>query len=108
MECTIESFTYGEQDATGDIYYSVSLKEYIKPKVKKTTKDSKAKTSTRTTKSSNKNSGKTYTVKSGDCLWNIAKQFYGDGSKYTKIYEANKDKISNPDLIYVGQVLTIP
>ena len=50
----------------------------------------------------------TYTVKKGDCLWNIAKAIYGDGSKYTKIYEANKDKITNPNLIYVDQVFTIP
>ena len=50
----------------------------------------------------------TYTVKKGDCLWNIAKKFYGNGSKYTKIYEANKDKIKNPQLIYAGQVLVIP
>lgn len=53
-------------------------------------------------------SNQTYTVKSGDCLWNIAKQYYGDGSKYTAIYNANGDKISNPNLIYPGQVLTIP
>ena len=51
---------------------------------------------------------KTYTVVRGDCLWNIAKKFYGNGSQYTKIYNANKDKIKNPNLIYVGQVLTIP
>jgi LysM repeat protein len=50
----------------------------------------------------------TYTVVKGDCLWNIAKSFYGKGSEYTKIYNANKDKISNPNLIYPGQVLTIP
>jgi len=50
----------------------------------------------------------TYTIKSGDCLWNIAKKIYGNGSKYTKIYEANKDKITNPNLITVGQVLVIP
>lgn len=49
-----------------------------------------------------------YTVVSGDCLWNIAKKFYGDGSKYTIIYNANQDKIENPNLIYPGQVLTIP
>ena len=54
-----------------------------------------------------KNSG-TYTVVSGDTLWAIAKVQYGDGSKYTKIYNANKDKIKNPSLIYPGQVLTIP
>lgn len=53
-------------------------------------------------------SNQSYTVKKGDCLWNIAKKFYGKGSKYTVIYEANKDKIKNPNLIYTGQVLTIP
>ena len=55
-----------------------------------------------------KKQGNTYTVKSGDCLWNIAKQFYGSGAQYTKIYEANKSIIKNPNLIYPGQVLTIP
>lgn len=55
-----------------------------------------------------KKEGKTYTVKSGDCLWNIAKQFYGSGAEYTKIYNANKGIIKNPNLIYPGQVLTIP
>lgn len=50
-----------------------------------------------------------YTVVKGDCLWNIAKRFYGNGSKYTIIYNANKDVIGgNPNLIYPGQVLTIP
>lgn len=53
-------------------------------------------------------SNQTYTVVKGDCLWNIAKKFYGNGSKYTVIANANKDKIKNPNLIYPGQVLTIP
>lgn len=50
----------------------------------------------------------TYTVKAGDSLWAIASKYYGKGADYTKIYNANTDKISNPNLIYVGQVLTIP
>ena len=50
----------------------------------------------------------TYTVKSGDCLWNIAKKQLGNGADYTKIYNLNKDKIKNPNLIYPGQVLTLP
>ena len=50
----------------------------------------------------------TYTVKAGDCLWNIAKKQLGDGADYTKIYNLNKDKIKNPNLIYPGQVLTLP
>lgn len=50
----------------------------------------------------------TYTVKSGDCLWNIAKKYLGDGSRYNEIYNLNKDKITNPNLIYAGQVLALP
>ena len=55
-----------------------------------------------------KNKAKTYTVKSGDCLWNIAKSLLGSGSRYTEIYNLNKDKIKNPNLIDAGQVLTLP
>lgn len=51
---------------------------------------------------------KTYTVKKGDSLWAIAAKYYGKGSDYSKIAGANTDKISNPNLIYPGQVLTLP
>lgn len=51
----------------------------------------------------------TYTVKSGDSLWAIAKKLLGNGSRYTEIYELNKSIIgSNPNLIYPGQTFTIP
>ena len=50
----------------------------------------------------------TYPVKSGDSLSKIAKHLYGDAKKWRKIYEANTDKIKNPDLIHPGQVFTIP
>jgi len=50
-----------------------------------------------------------YTVRSGDCLWTIAIQMYGDGTFWTAIYEANKPTIgNNPNLIYPNQVFTIP
>ena len=49
-----------------------------------------------------------YTVQSGDSLSKIAQQQYGDGKKWKAIFEANRDQISNPDLIHPGQVLTIP
>lgn len=51
---------------------------------------------------------KTYTVRDGDCLWNIAKREYGDGSRYVDIFNANTDQIEDPNLIYTGQVLVIP
>lgn len=53
-------------------------------------------------------SGQTYTVVSGDSLSKIAKQFYGNANDWQKIYAANRDQISNPDMIHPGQVLRIP
>lgn len=62
----------------------------------------------------------THTIQSGDCLWNIAKKYYDDGSKYTLIYKANKDAIeadarkhgysssSNGHWIFPGLKLIIP
>lgn len=51
---------------------------------------------------------RTYTVKAGDSLSKIAKEFYGNPGAYMKIFEANKDKLKNPDLIHPGQELVIP
>jgi nucleoid-associated protein YgaU len=50
----------------------------------------------------------TYTVVAGDTLSKIAKREYGDASKWHAIYDANKDTIKNPDLIYPGQTFKIP
>jgi len=52
--------------------------------------------------------GKTYTVQAGDTLSKIAKEFYGNANEYNKIFEANKDQLSSPDRIKVGQELKIP
>lgn len=50
----------------------------------------------------------TYSVAQGDHLWNIAVRAYGDGYQWSKIWEANRASISNPNLIYPDQNLTIP
>jgi nucleoid-associated protein YgaU len=50
----------------------------------------------------------TYTVKSGDTLSKIAKEHLGDANAYMKIFDANKDQLSDPDKIKPGQVLKIP
>src|SRR6478672_12659179 len=52
--------------------------------------------------------GRTYTVKAGDTLSGIAKAQLGNASDYMKIFEANKDQLSDPDKIKPGQVLKIP
>lgn len=113
FQVTIETLKYGEQDGTGDVYYDLTLKEYRaveikKTKLKKTKKKKTTKKKSKPKRPAAKKKTKTYTVKSGDCLWNIAKRFYGNGAQYTKIYNANRGKIKNPNLIYPGQKLTIP
>ena len=50
----------------------------------------------------------TYTVQSGDCLWNIAQRELGSGTLWEAIYEANRDQITDPSRIQIGQVLVIP
>jgi nucleoid-associated protein YgaU len=51
---------------------------------------------------------RTYTVQAGDNLSKISKQFYGDANKYMKIFEANKDKLTDPDKVRAGIELVIP
>ena len=47
-------------------------------------------------------------IRSGDNLWTISRRTYGYGIRYKSIYSANTDQISNPDLIYPGQVFLLP
>ena len=117
-----------------DVLINFRLKQYepygvitLKTKTTKTTKTSKTTekkktvvktTKPRTTKKTNTN--KNYTVKKGDCLWNIAKKFYGKGSYWKRIYNTNKTIIektakkygrkssSNGHWIYPGTKLIIP
>ena len=51
---------------------------------------------------------RTYIVQSGDSLSKISKKFYGNANEWRKIFEANKDRISNPDMIQPGWALKIP
>ena len=94
----------------GDMEYSVTFvvaKDLIVKTEKKVT-DSKASQNKESSSSSEQSTAKTYTVGPNDTLWKIAQKVYGDGSKYTKIYEANKDIIKNPNIIRQGQVLKLP
>ncbi|HKO59658.1 MAG TPA: LysM peptidoglycan-binding domain-containing protein, partial [Pyrinomonadaceae bacterium] len=52
--------------------------------------------------------GQRYTVKPGDTLSKISKQFYGDANEYMRIFYANKDTLKDPDKIQVGQELNVP
>lgn len=116
IKVALEEYTITDTTEEGfDTKVKIKLKqykEYSTKKVQVTIKQYRPPAVTRTVTTNNtavaKPSGQNYTVKRGDCLWNIAKRFYGNGAKYITIYNANRSKIRNPNLIYPGQVLWIP
>ena len=109
----IQAIQKARDSRTPVLYYTIKLYEWKDTSPKKIVlpekKNTPAKTQEPARAGKPEKKSKTYTVKKGDCLWNIAKKFYGKGSDYTKIYNANKGTIGkNPNLIYPGQVFTIP
>lgn len=104
---TIRDFEYEPDKAgsPGDIYFSITLKEYRFVSFARAQPNKPP----QKTRPGSRSKPKTYVVKKGDCLWKIAQRFYGKGSEWRKIYEANKKVIGkNPNLIYPGQKLVIP
>jgi nucleoid-associated protein YgaU len=108
----VSSFKGKYSGGCGDFFYDIKF--IVTPEIKiYTTDELKIKTpvsrsASKKTNESTQSKTKTYTVKSGDSLWRIAQNLLGNGSRYTEIYNLNKDKIKNPRTIYPGQVLTIP
>lgn len=113
--CRVESFSWGEDDGTGDISFSISLKEHRAVKAMASAVVTLSSLDSGTTvdgtgvaRTQPEKQGTTYTVKKGDCLSAIARRMTGSAS-WKKLYEANKSVIgSNPNMIKPGQVLTIP
>lgn len=116
MKVALEDYEIKEDANQGfDVIVSVKLKQYkiygtktCNVSFEEETPKVSVETARPAENSPAPSTNQTYTVKKGDCLWNIAKQYYGNGSKYTDIFNANSSKINNPNLIYPGQVLTIP
>lgn len=116
MKVSLESYEIKEDAKQGfDVVVSVKLKQYRAFGTKTCNvsfADTKPKVSVETTRPAENSpapsTNQTYTVQSGDCLWNISKQFYGNGSAYPSILNANKGKINSPNLIHPGQNLIIP
>lgn len=122
----VESYTAEGTGAFGDIEYEISFIE-VRDITIKTTKVSTASSSSATTTTTKRPATKSskYTIKQGDTLWSIARKFYGKGTKWKTIYNANKDIIEstakkrwkaaginrdseNGHWIFPGVTLTIP
>lgn len=116
LDVTLESFTVSDDAKEGcDVTVSISLKEYHHYGAKRLnivivpeTQVPQASTQEDRQTDTAPQSGGTYTVESGDNLWKIAKKRLGDGGRWKEIHELNRDKVSNPNRIYPGQVLTLP
>ena len=116
MRVSVEDYNIVEDATKGlDVAVDVNLKQWRSYGTKTATVEQPAESGQAATVTVEKErdastapTAKTYTVKKGDSLWAIAAKYYGKGAEYTKIASANTDKISNPNLIYPGQVLTIP
>lgn len=105
--CLIERIDQGEQDGTNDLYLTIVLRQYRKPEIPVLSAQGTQVAADRDSLTGAAQR-RTHTVVKGDTLWGIAKLYYGDGSLYPRIAAANSDRVKNPNLIYPGQVLTIP
>lgn len=102
----IEEITQGERDGTNDLYITIAMRQYQRLEAPVLALSSGGEETARDA-GTGANSTKTYTVVKGDCMWGIAKKFYGNGSLYPRLAAANPS-VKNQNLIYPGQVLTIP
>lgn len=117
LDVTLEDYKVTDDVAEGfDLAVSISLKEYRNYGTKIMNFaliEDQAETVETTGETEPERQGEpaktgSYTVVNGDSLWKIAKQLLGDGNRWQEIYNLNRDKVSNPNLIHPGQVLAIP
>lgn len=119
MQCLIQQFDTVEQDGTRDLYFTLNLLEYRPIEVPSLSSSNTSSNSNNTqntsrpseTSNNSSSSQKTHKVVKGDCLYDIAKKYYGNGNLYTKIKEANKSKypsLAKNNIIQINWELIIP
>lgn len=111
MDCTIESFTWGENDGSGDINFTLEFKEYRKPVIKGKKKKEKVTKKIAlpiTQRPVKEIEDAIYTVKKDDNLFKIAKTVTGSSANWKAVYLQNKELIGdNPKALFPGQRLVV-
>lgn len=104
----LSSFEPSYRGGFGDIYYAISFTEKRSFSVQEKKPEQASKPPEK--RPDPKPQPKTHTVVKGENLWNIARKYAGQGGKWPELWEINKDKSKskNPDLIYPGEVFTLP
>lgn len=103
LPCAIENFSYSEKDGTGDVYFTLNLKEYRFLNV--TNQQNNNGYIQDNKRPVDKEIAKEYIVKAGDTLYMIAKKLTGNGENYKTL--AQKNNIKNPNIIHPGQKLMV-
>lgn len=99
----ISDIRYGEQDGTGDVYATITLREYRQVAVVQVANTGNL---PRPVTEVKKGSVQSYTIKPGDTLSAICRKYYGNSSLYSKLAAYNN--VKNPNLIYAGNTLKLP
>lgn len=114
IKCVLEDYTVIEDSKNGlDVVVKIQLKQYKgyglkEVKITETSNGNPTASVEPPRSAETAPANSTHTVQKGESLWNISKKELGDGSRWKEIYNLNKDKITNPDLIFPDQVLTLP
>ena len=102
----LEGVTYREQDGTNDLYADLTLRQYVRPETPSIPVQAQAAPAASRDSATGASQARTYTVEAGDTMWDICRRFYGDGALCWELADYNQ--VANANLIYPGQVFSIP
>lgn len=102
----LEAVTCREQDGTNDLYADITIRQYVQPETPVIPAQAQSTPTASRDSATGTSQSRTYQVVSGDTMWDICRRYYGDGSLCWAL--ASYNQVKNANLIYPGQVFSIP